>query len=182
MIRTSVESGAGPAGQRSVANSAAALWAIGAALVGLCLALQACNKQKLIPNTKLLDSEQNRELLRVVERYRRAVERRDVSGVLALVHPRYQDNAGTPDASDDLDRSGVQRLLSGRFSKTKHVRLRIEYQRIKASEQLAEIDTWIDATFVYKHDAATPRWRRLTDYNRFRLAKQGNTWLFIGGL
>ena len=150
-------------------------------LAGL-MVFGGCQKNKMIPNTKLRDTKLNREVLRVVETYRRAMEKRDAARVLALVHPTYQDNSGTPEASDDLDYRGVRDLLAGRFKRATRVRFRIEYQRLETKGREAAVDTWIDATFVYEQPDSPPRWRRFTDYNRFRLLKDGRTWRFIGGL
>ena len=151
-------------------------------LVSLVAGALGCGNPKLIPNTKVADSELNREILGVVERYRKAMERRDAAGVLALVHPTYRDNGGTPEANDDLDLESLKQLLAGRFKLATKVRYRIEYQRLGTKGREAEVDTWIDATFIYEVPNATPRWRRYTDNNRFRLLKDGRTWRFISGL
>jgi hypothetical protein len=155
-------------------------------LTALCIALVvaggACSKQKLIPNTKVMDTPLNREVLLVVEKYRKAMERLKAAEILALVHPTYQDHAGTPQADDDIDYSGLKTVLASRFRNTTKIRYRIEYQDVEVKGNEALVDAYVDATFVYDDHRANPRWRRLTDYNRFRLLKDGDTWRFIGGL
>ena len=141
-----------------------------------------CSKSKLIPNTKVLDTEVNREVLRVVEKYRRAVSRQDRAGVLALVHRTYQDNGGTPEGGDDIDYDGLKTLLATRFKRSSKIRMRIEYRSIKFKGREAMVDTYIDATFVYDQPGANPRWRRLTDFNRFRLLRDKKRWTFLSGL
>lgn len=148
----------------------------------LSAALGSCAKQKLIPNTKVPDSKLNREILQVVEKYRRSMEQLDPAGVLMLVHPTYQDHAGTAEGHDDIDYASLKDLLRTRFKKTTKVRYRIEYRRVHFKGRQAEVDAYIDATFVYKEPLANPRWRRLTDFNRFRLLKEGSSWRFISGL
>jgi len=111
-----------------------------------------------------------------------ALERLDSVGVLVLVHPTYQDQSGTPQADDDVDYTGLKRLLATRFKRTSKVRYRIEYQEVRVRHNEAEVDAYVDATFVYQEPQAAPRWRRLTDYNRFRLLKDGSNWRFVGGL
>lgn len=154
-------------------------------LTVLCLLLAfagGCSKQKLIPNTKVPDTPLNREVLLVVEKYRKAMEKLDAAAVLALVHPTYQDHAGTPKASDDIDYKGLKELLTTRFKHTTKIRYRIEYQEVRFKGNEAYVDCYIDATFVYNDPSANPRYRRLTDYNRFRLLKDGEHWRFIGGI
>ena len=141
-----------------------------------------CAKPKLIPNTKVRDTELNRAILQVVEKYRRAMEKLDAAGVLALTHPTYQDHAGTPQADDDIDYNGLRKLLATRFKRTTKVRYHIEYQAVDVKGREAQVDTYIDATFEYREPSASPRWRRLTDYNRFHLLKDGETWRFVSGL
>lgn len=154
---------------------------------GLCLAvsillLAGCGRPKYIPNTKVVDSAVNREVLRVVEKYRKAMEKLNAAEVLAHVHPTYQDQSGTPQGDDDIDYNSLKGLLSSRFKKTTKIRYRIEYRSVRVQGRQAEVDAYIDATFVYEEPNANPRWRRLTDFNRFRLLKDGSTWRFVSGL
>ena len=141
-----------------------------------------CSKEKFIPNTKVLDSDLNREILRVVEKYRRAAGRLDKVAILALIHPTYQDHGGTPEGGDDVDYEGLKTLLKTRFARTSKIRMRIEYRSVEVRGREAKVDTYIDATFVYDQPGANPRWRRLTDFNRFKLIRENKRWLFIGGL
>ncbi len=141
-----------------------------------------CSKTKFIPNTKVKDTEVNREILRVVEKYRRAVAKQDKVAILALVHRTYQDTGGTPEGGDDIDYNGLKTLLATRFQRTSKIRMRIEYQDVKFKGREAMVDTYIDATFVYDQPGANPRWRRLTDFNRFTLLRDKKRWAFIGGL
>ncbi len=154
----------------------------GAALAVALAPTAGCVKPGYIPNTKVLDTAQNRDIIAVVEAYRRAMENRDAAGVLALVHPTYQDNAGTPEGSDDVDFEGLKKLLATRFQRTTKIRYHIEYQGLHVHGRDAQVDAYIDATFVYEPENAPPRWRRLTDFNRFRLIKDGNRWRFVSGL
>lgn len=153
------------------------------AAVLCCSALLfGCAKPALIPNTNVKDTPENREILKVIEGYRQAMESRDAARVLGLVHPTYQDNAGTPEGSDDVDYQGLRRLLGTRFRRASQIRYRIEYQSVRVQGRDAEVDTYVDATFVYEPEGAPPRWRRLTDFNRFRMIKDGGQWRFVSGL
>lgn len=141
-----------------------------------------CAKPKFIPRTKVKDIPVNREVIRVMEKYRRAVVDSDAARVLALVHPLYQDNAGTPNGADDIDFEKLKSVLGTQYKNTGKIRMRIEYLSVQTKGSLARVDTWIDATFVYSHPEAKQRWRRLTDSNRFRLIKDDKGWRFLSGL
>ena len=158
------------------------IWLLGALLVIGLTALSGCNKQKLIPNTKVADTPLNREILRVVEKYRRAAIKRDAAGILALVHPSYQDHSGTAKPDDDLDFEGLKKFLASHYRNTAKIRMRIEYQRVKVKGREATVDTWIDATFVYKHPDGSPYYKRVADAQRFTLVKDNTTWRFLSGL
>lgn len=141
-----------------------------------------CAEQKLIPNTKIMESPENREILNVVERYRQAVERRDAARVYSLVHHTYQDNNGTPKADDDIDYATLAQVLRDRFKRCQRVVYRAEYQRISFKREQAFVDAWIDATFVYAHPDSPPRYQRHTDHHRFSLIATKQGWRFTGGL
>ena len=149
------------------------------ALAYLCA---GCVKPKLIPNTKLKDTEVNREVLKAVLAYQQAMESRNAAAVLAMVHPLYQDNAGTPEGSDDRDYEGIRKLLATHFQNTTKIRYRIEFLDIGINGREAEVFVYIDATFVFEPQEGLPRWRRMADHHRFRLIKDGGRWQFISGL
>src|SRR5262245_54035220 len=76
------------------------------------LALGACSEH-YIPNTDVEDTEENRKLISFCERYRHAVERRDVVALLKLVSPDYYEDGGNADAEDDMDYAQFKAYLTG---------------------------------------------------------------------
>jgi len=83
-----------------------------------------------IPNTDLPDTSENREIVGVVERYRRAVEQRDVRTLLALAAPTYFEDSGTPQGDDDYGYEGLRRLLSVWAEEVREVRYEMRYRRV----------------------------------------------------
>ncbi|MBW2717653.1 MAG: hypothetical protein JRD94_03600, partial [Deltaproteobacteria bacterium] len=72
--------------------------------VTLCASLiAAVGCQKNIPNTTVADTAANRGVITFMENYRKSVEARDVGALLAMAHPQYLDDNGTPSGDDDLD-------------------------------------------------------------------------------
>ena len=59
--------------------------------------------QKNIPNTTVADTPANRSVITFMENYRNSVESRDVGALLAMAHPQYLDDNGTPSGDDDID-------------------------------------------------------------------------------
>lgn len=148
----------------------------------VALALANCAHDQMIPNTKIPDTSVNREVIEVIESYREAMEKRDAARVLMLVDPGYRDISGTPEPEDDIDYSRLKQILIDRFAHVKRVHYRMEYQNIELKGRDAWVDAWIDATFVYEQPHVLPRYRRLTDHQRFHLVKTGKGWRFLSGL
>ncbi|MCS6858506.1 MAG: hypothetical protein NZM37_12390, partial [Sandaracinaceae bacterium] len=67
---------------------------------------------RLIPNTDVPDTQENREIIEVVESYRHAVESRNPAAVLRLVSREYYDDNGTPSTDDDVDYQNLSEILS----------------------------------------------------------------------
>jgi hypothetical protein len=77
----------------------------------LALVLAGCATTK-IPNTDVADTRENQEIIQFAERYRRAVEQRDVRVLVSLAAPNYFEDGGTPTGDDDYGIDGLRRLLS----------------------------------------------------------------------
>lgn len=151
-------------------------------LVALTVIAGGCRHAQYIPNTKVVDTPLNREIVAVVEQYRRAMEERDAARVLTLADPTYSDQSGTPEADDDLDFASLKRVLPQRLHRCERVRYRLEYQRVEVRGRAATVDVWIDATFVYQQSREAPSFRRFTDYHRYQLLETDRRWRFVSGL
>src|SRR5262245_19173469 len=101
--------------------------------LGLATAIPAagCSKTN-IPNTDADDEgiSDNRKVIAFCEKYRRAVEDRDVDAPIAMVSPRYFETGGNAKSSDDMDYNGLRKYLQEKFKQTKAIRYEIRYRRI----------------------------------------------------
>ena len=80
----------------------------------LMTAAVGCNHE-YIPNTDVEDTEENRKVVAFCEKYRHAVERKDIARLLQLAHPEYYEDGGNIDASDDIDLAGLKEYLTTKF-------------------------------------------------------------------
>jgi hypothetical protein len=139
-----------------------------------------CQTQ-LIPNTDVEDNERNRSIVDFCERYRKAVEHRNVSYLLQIAHPDYYEDGGNVDSSDDLDRAGLADYLNERFSDAKAIRYEIRYRRVGKGRN----DTYyIDYTYSASYQLPTPGgevWRRTVADNRLELVPEGDSYLVLSG-
>lgn len=114
-------------------------------LLALSLALSACATAR-IPNTDVPDTRENQELIQFAERYRRAVEQRDVRALIAMAAPNYFEDGGTPMGDDDYGIDGLRRLLSTWAESVREIRYECRYHRINLSEDGSRAT--IDYTFT----------------------------------
>ena len=103
------------------------------AAFSLLLGTAACSKT-FIPNTDVEDTSDNRRIVAFCEKYRRAVEDRDVDGLMAMVSPRYFETGGNARSSDDIDFNGLREYLASKFKQTKAIRYEIRYQKVIFTE------------------------------------------------
>jgi len=121
---------------------------------------------------------QEGELLAALETYRKAMIARDARALVAMVHPRYADDAGTPSPADDIDRDAVVRQIKDRLKQVTAVRYRIERPSISwETPERASVDTQIEASYQLGG-----RWLRHADRNRFVLQRHDGRWLFVRGM
>lgn len=156
-------------------------WIALSGLLALLVGGSACDKQKLIPKTKIPDTKVNRELISTIVQYRDAMVRRDAAKILTLAHPSYQDMGGRK-AEEEIDFERLKTILATRFKRASRVRYRIEFQRVEVRGREAQVDAWIDGTFVYEQPGHRPHYKRLADYNRYRLLNEDGKWLFLSGI
>lgn len=139
-------------------------------LLGLgSLATTGC-KRDYIPNTDVDDTEQNRKVIAFCEKYRHAVERKDVPALLKLASPRYYEDGGNTDASDDLDYAGLRDYLSSRFQDATSIRYEIRYRRVLRRENVIYVDYTFSASYrIPGLEGAPEEWHRKVDDNRLEL-------------
>ncbi|MCA9555953.1 MAG: nuclear transport factor 2 family protein [Myxococcales bacterium] len=149
------------------------------ALLG-ALTLSAC-AHGTIPGTEIEDNDANRGILKLVEEYKQAVERMDVAAVMALVSPRFYEDNGNVDTSDDYDYKGLETNLRANFEHTKAIQLmlRVDDVKVEADEAYAELYYQIRAHADYP---SGPKWETGSDRTRLRFEKVDDRWLIVAGL
>jgi len=148
----------------------------------LILSLVACGS-KYLTGTQVEDTPENRVIAELVERYRQAVERRDVPALKEMISRRYFSNAGTTaDNSDDYGYEMVeQKLLPLLQSDVKSVQFSIYLRKIEFAGDHAMANFEYSRKFYYV-DAGKDRWLNKTDFGRLTFAREEGTWRIIDGL
>ena len=161
------------------------LHGLNSAVFALAVALGtggACAHAEYFPHTTIEKSEQNRKIIETVEEYRQRLMQRNVVGLLALASPRYFEDSGTPRSDDDYGFDGLRKVLETQLPRVKSLRYDIEYRNIRVSGDQAEVEVFLDGSFEITAPEAGDRYRRVNDYHRFLLSKEGDDWKFIAGM
>ena len=140
-----------------------------------------CATVNTIPGTKVADTKANRDILDVCERYRHAMEDRDATTLLALAHPNYYEDSGTPSGQDDYGYDGLKDVLAKRMSALKTLRYNIQYRAIQIDGHRAQVDIRYDASYQLATEMGD-RWERKMNDKRIELENDGKRWLIIGGM
>ncbi len=145
----------------------------------LLAAAAACAKK--IPGTDIDDNKDNRAIVEVLEAYRKAFEARDAPALMSLVSANYFDDAGTADASDDLDRDQLAKALPETLARTPAVTLELAVTRIDVDGDKASVYLFHDS----RYRVATPRGeipKRDSDQTRMTFRREGGSWKIASGL
>lgn len=140
------------------------------ACAALLLQLVGCNKQ-YIPNTDVEETDSNHEVIEFCEKYRHAVEYRNVPQLLQYAHQSYYEDGGTIDTSDDIDYAGLKDYLETKFKETRGIRYEIRYRNISAGRKDV---IFVDYTYSASYKIPTPdgdAWRRRVADNRLELVR-----------
>jgi len=127
-----------------------------------------------IPNTTVEDTSENRKIIGFCEKYRRAVEDRDVDTLVSMAHPRYFETGGNAKSTDDIDYNGLRSYLSEKFKQTKQIRYEIKYHRVaEAENKVILVEFTYTASFQIP-TAGGDMWHRAVRDNQLQLMRDGS--------
>jgi hypothetical protein len=141
-----------------------------------------------IPNTDVTDTPENRAVVEFCERYRKALEKKDVVALLELASPKYYDDAGDVDASNDIDHAGLKQYLTSKFkgaafADVTGLRHEIRYRRISEGEGgLLTVDYTYSASYRFLKPDGNEKWENAVEENRLELEPDGESYKIVHGL
>ena len=134
-----------------------------------------------IPNTDVEDNEENRKLVSFCERYRHAVESKDVATLLKLAAPSYYEDGGNADPTDDIDYAGLKAYLTTKFQDATAIRYEMRYRRVGKEKDVI----YIDYTYSASYRIPGPKgdeWRRKVEDNRLELVPYQDEFRIVAGM
>lgn len=144
-------------------------------------ALSAC-EPALIPNTRIEDTGQNREVVEFIEKYRTAIEARNTNALLALASVNYFDDMGTPAGNDDIDYDGLKVGLGRLREEVLGARYQISYRAVTFdTESRVLVDMLYTGWFrINTNDG--PVWKRRLEPHRIVLALEDGQYRIVSGM
>ncbi len=168
----STEVGPTEVGERRPAAAMLAGWAKAAWPVAIGIVAVACAGN--IPNTEVPDTDENREVVKFMEKYRRAVESREVGSLLSMASHMYLDDNGTPNGDDDLDFGTLKKKLSRWSEQVSDVRYEIKYRRVTVEPQKVLVEFRYSSSFKVASADGEPVWRRRLGDHRMVLERMSS--------
>jgi hypothetical protein len=150
-------------------------------VIALGLIEVGCTRET-IPNTDVEDNDFNRVVVEFCEDYRHAVERRNIVLLLKLADPKYYEDGGSVDTSDDLDYAGLKAYLEGKFRDVKSIRYEVRYRDVTRGRN---DEVFVDYTYSASYKIPTPKgdvWRRRVADNRLELKPDGERFKIVAGM
>jgi hypothetical protein len=149
-------------------------------LLLLAFTLAGC-ATRYIPNTDVEDNDENRKVIAFCEKYRHAVEERNVPLLLDMASPRYYEDGGNVDATDDMDFAGLREYLEGRFKDTRAIRYEIRYRRVKRAAEKIMVEYTYTASYKIP-GLKGEEWRHTVADNRLELVPDQASFKILAGM
>ena len=150
-------------------------------LLSVLIYASAC-APTFVKNTQIDYTPERQEIADIIEKYRVALEKKDVDVLKSLVGDSYYENASTTnDPSDDYDIKGVKKLLDRVQNEVKAVKYQIKMTNIEILNKTAIVDLEYTGHYLFVRQEQD-RWAQHSDKNRVTLKKQRNGWKIVSGL
>jgi hypothetical protein len=156
-------------------------WLLCVSLLGASVAVTGCGATQ-IPNTDVEDTSENRKVVLFCEKYRHAVEEKDVGTLLKLASDRYYEDGGNTNVLDDIDYGGLKDYLTAQFLKTKTIRYEMRYRKVTFTEKK---EIYVDYTYAASFrlpGVSSDEWRHSVADNRLVLVPDGESYKIVSGM
>jgi hypothetical protein len=141
----------------------------------------ACAHQR-IPGTRVPDTAENREVMAVLEKLQAAMQARDVAGIVPLVSPKYFEDNGTPDPTDDYGYGELKdKILPESFAVAAEMHVSFDVHDIRVEGEKAHADIRYDSRARLELPSGT-LWDSHREFNRVVFAREDGAWRIVSGL
>ncbi len=149
----------------------------------ILFSLVACSA-KQIPGTEVEDNPKNRVVVDIVEKYRKAVEKKDLDSLLEIVSRTYFSNSGT--TSNSEDDYGYEQLLRDVIPTFRDEIKSVQYTiYVRKVGYPREDKAYAEFEYSYKFfyvDQGKDRWVAKNDFSRLEFSLEDDVWRITSGL
>ena len=117
-----------------------------------------------------------------MEKYRKAVEDRDIGTLLSMTSRFYFDDMGTPQGEDDVDYDALQAGLQRLRQEVLGARYQISYRNVTFTDTQKVL---VDLLYTGWFKVSTPdgeQWRRRLSPHRIVLAREDHGYKILSGM
>ena len=138
---------------------------------------------KLIPglNIELADTPDHRELLKVLDAFGQAYERKDIDGLVGLASKNFFETSGSSDTDDDYGYDGLRDHFTEHFKMVDKIKLEMQLKDVKMEGEQALVDYRYVTRYLMKRPSGD-KWKLTDDINRMKLAKEEGQWKILSGM
>ena len=131
----------------------------------------------------IYDTDENIEILKVVQKYRDAIASRDIETLKSLVSKDYYENASTTDdLADDYGNERMDEIFNDYLAQSvKDIRFIIEVKQLTKSGMDYHVDFQYIWNFRYEI-AGQSYWQSKNDTNRMTIVREDDAWKIKAGM
>ena len=151
--------------------------------IGVLILIESGCTPAYVRGTQIDYTPERQEIAELIEKYRVAVEKRDINTLKQLASEQYYENGSTTnDPSDDYDYSGLYAVLEKMGNQVKAVKYSLKIKSISILKDRAAIDVEYSGQFLYTINEQD-RWSTFADKNRMTLRRnRQKQWKFVSGM
>ena len=125
---------------------------------------------------------QNRDVVLFCEKYRHALEDKNVGQLLKLMSPAYFEDGGNTSNEDDADFDKIREFLTSDFLRTAGIRYEIRYRRITFTETNHIFVDYTYAAAWKLPGVKNDEWHHQVADNRLDLVRDGESFKIVSGM
>lgn len=148
----------------------------------LGLTLTGCMPKK-IPGTEIDDTTDTRAVIEVIQKYRAAVEAKNVPGLVALTDPSFRDDGGSGTPDDDVDYDTLPTKIGARMAKVSELKLDVTVRRVEFDTENKVARVTYSYQITFKMPEYSSRTQSENDLKQMMLKRVGESdWKITSGI